>query len=634
MKPTLEVLKKYWGYDSFRAVQEDIINAVLDKHDVLALLPTGGGKSVCFQVPAMLLDGVCIVITPLIALMKDQVEQLNRRGIKATAIYSGMSKKEIDIKLDNCVFGNIKFLYVSPERLQTELFQERLKRMTVGLLAVDESHCISQWGYDFRPSYLHIAEVRELIPDVNIVALTATATPEVKKDIQEKLQFTNQKVFQKSFSRSNLSYSVRKVEDKDRKLLEVLRNVKGTAIVYARSRKGTKDIAQFLYRNGISADFYHAGLTHEERVRKQEDWINDKRRVMVATNAFGMGIDKPNVRVVVHMELPQDIESYYQEAGRAGRDEKKAYAVIIHNHSDVEDLMARVKQQYPSVDYMKKIYQCLANYYKLAVGSGEGQSFNFEIQAFSDNYNLQHMEVYYALKKLEEEELIQFTESFYNPSRVHIILDNRRLYEFQIANAKHDVFLKVLLRICGGELFNNFMKISESQISSMLGIAEKEVVRQLQRLAELEVIDYDERKDKPQVIFTTPRKDASTLKLNTKRLKEREDNAIAKVNSITKYVESTEECRTKMLLEYFGELDYDSCGVCDLCVSQKHEKEHVDHDHYHHQIVHLVGEEQLTIEELMDKIAPKEKETFLDVIREMIDSGELMYDDQWRLVQV
>ncbi|UII27003.1 RecQ family ATP-dependent DNA helicase [Fulvivirga maritima] len=631
MKPTLEVLKKYWGYDSFRAVQEEIVDSVLSGHDTLALLPTGGGKSVCFQVPAMIKDGVCIVITPLIALMKDQVEQLKKRGIKAEAIYSGMGKREIDIKLDNCVYGEVKFLYLSPERLQTELFQERVQKMKVGLLAVDESHCISQWGYDFRPAYLHIAEIRELIPEVNVIALTATATPEVKADIQEKLQFKNGKVFQKSFSRSNLSYSVRAVEDKDRKLLEVLRNVRGTAIVYARSRKGTKEIAQFLYKNGISADYYNAGLSHEERVRKQDEWINDKRRVMVATNAFGMGIDKPDVRVVVHMELPQDIESYYQEAGRAGRDEKKAYAVIIHNQSDVEDLEQRIKQQYPSVDFLKKVYQCLANYYKLAVGSGLGQSFNFDIQEFSDMYQLNHMDVYYALKKLEEEELIQFNESFYNPSLIHIAVDNRRLYEFQIANAKYDVFIKVLLRMYGGELFNNFMKISEGQIARLMGINDKEVVKMLRKLAELGVIDYDERKDKPQVFFSTPRKDATNLKLNQKRLKEREDNALAKMRAMINYVQSTNDCRTRLLLEYFGELDYDHCGVCDICVANKNEGGDDAAKQYQEEVIKMLTSEPHTLDELIFKMPPASKDVILEMIREMIDVGDLMYDEQRRL---
>lgn len=634
MEQTLSILKKYWGYDTFRAVQEEIVDAVLKGEDVLALLPTGGGKSICFQVPALAREGICIVVTPLIALMKDQVEQLNGRGIKAVAIFSGMSKSEIDIKLDNCVYGDVKFLYLSPERLQTDLFKERLRKMKVGLLAVDEAHCISQWGYDFRPAYLEIAEIREIIPDVNIIALTATATPEVRDDIQEKLLFKRHNVFQKSFARPNLSYSVRKVEDKEKKLLEVLKNVQGSAIVYTRTRKETKQTAAFLIKNGFSADFYNAGLSHEERTTKQDNWIKNRKRIMVATNAFGMGIDKPDVRVVVHMDIPQNLESYYQEAGRAGRDEQKAYAVIIYEETDIDDLKAQVAQQHPSVDSIKRIYQCLANYYKMAVGSGLGQSFDFDIQDFSDHYQLHHMEVYYVLKKLEEEGLVQFNESFYNPSQIHFKVDNRALYEFQIANAKYDYFLKALLRLYGGEVFNNFVKISEAQLAKVLGTTEAEVVKALSRLDEQNILNYDKKKEKPQVIFIVPRQDSTRLSLDKKRLAEREKTAREKMEAIINYVRSGDTCRTQLILEYFGETSYEQCGVCDVCLSKKHEEKDHDLESYHLQIKHLIGEEPLTVEELMENINPAEKEIFLDLIRQMIDSGELKYDDQWRLEMV
>ncbi|MEX2336912.1 MAG: ATP-dependent DNA helicase RecQ [Fulvivirga sp.] len=627
------MLKQYWGYDTFRAVQEEVVEAVLSGEDVLALLPTGGGKSICFQVPAMAKEGVCIVVTPLIALMKDQVEQLNVRSIRAEAIFSGMSPRQIDITLDNCIYGDIKFLYVSPERLQTDLFKERLKKMNVCLLAVDEAHCISQWGYDFRPAYLHIAEIRELIPTVNVVALTATATPEVCEDIQEKLLFEKKNIFQKSFARHNLSYAVRKVEDKDKKLLEVLKNVKGSAIVYTRTRKATKEVATFLVKNGFSAAFYNAGLNHDERMQKQDDWIRNHKRIMVATNAFGMGIDKPDVRVVIHLEMPQDLESYYQEAGRAGRDEKKAYAVIIYENSAIDELKGRVEQQYPSIDFMKKVYQCLANYYKMAVGSGLGQSFDFDIQDFSEHYKLNHMEVYYTLKKLEEEELIQFNESFYNPSQLHFAVDNRRLYEFQIANQRYDLFLKALLRLHGGELFNNFVKIAETQVAKLLNTTQTEVVRVLEKLNEQGIINYNKIKEKPQVIFTTPRKDSTTLKLNKQRLAERENIAREKMNAMIGYVESDDTCRTQLILAYFGETNYDSCGICDVCLKKKHgDKEH-DIAKYHLQLWHLMEEGPLTIEELLENINPAEKDIFLEVVRKMVDSDELRYDEQWRLVK-
>lgn len=630
----LNILKKYWGYDAFRAVQEDVVNAVLRGEDVLALLPTGGGKSICFQVPAMAREGICIVVTPLIALMKDQVEQLNKRGIKAQAIFSGMSRSEIDIKLDNCIYGDVKFLYLSPERLQTDIFKERLQKMNVGLLAVDEAHCISQWGYDFRPAYLTIAEIRPLIPEVNIIALTATATPEVRDDIQDKLLFKKHNVFQKSFARYNLSYAVRKVEDKDKKLLEVLRNVKGTAIVYTRTRKETKQIAAFLLRHGFSADFYNAGLSHEERTAKQDNWIKDRKRIMVATNAFGMGIDKPDVRVVIHMDIPQNLESYYQEAGRAGRDEQKAFAVVIYEEADIDDLKAQLDQQHPSIESIKRVYQCLANFYKMAVGSGLGQSFDFDIQDFSDHYGIHHMEVYYSLKKLEEEGLIQFNESFYNPSQLHFKVDNRALYEFQIANAKYDFFIKALLRIYGGEVFSNFVKISEAQLAKVLETTEKEIIKALERLDDQGILTYDKRKEKPQVIFTVPRQDSTTLKLDRARLGEREKTARQKMEAMINYVKHEDTCRTQLILDYFGESTFENCGICDVCLTKKHDDKDHDIEGYRLQVRHLTGEGPLTVEELMENINPSEKEMFLNLVREMIDSGELRYDDQWRLEKV
>ncbi|MBL6448363.1 RecQ family ATP-dependent DNA helicase [Fulvivirga sp. 29W222] len=630
----LSVLKKYWGYDAFRAVQDDVVNATLRGEDVLALLPTGGGKSICFQVPAMVREGICIVVTPLIALMKDQVEQLNKRGIKALAIFSGMNRSEIDIKLDNCIYGDVKFLYLSPERLQTDIFKERLQKMSVCLLAVDEAHCISQWGYDFRPAYLEIAKIREIIPDVNIIALTATATPDVRDDIQDKLLFEKHNVFQKSFARHNLSYAVRKVEDKEKKLLEVLRNVKGTAIVYTRTRKETKQIATLLYRNNFSVDFYNAGLTHEERTAKQDNWIKNKKRIMVATNAFGMGIDKPDVRVVVHMDIPQNLESYYQEAGRAGRDEQKAFAVVIYEEADIDDLKAQLDQQHPSIDSIKRVYQCLANYYKMAVGSGLGQSFDFDIQDFSDRYQINHMEVYYVLKKLEEEGLIQFNESFYNPSQLHFTVGNHALYEFQIANAKYDYFIKALLRLYGGEVFSNFVKISEAQLGKILGTTETEIVKALERLDDQGILNYDKRKEKPQVIFIVSRQDSTTLKLDRGRLEQREKTARKKMEAIINYVQCEDTCRTQLILEYFGESTFGNCGICDVCLSKKHDNKEHDIESYHLQVRHLIGENRLTVEELMENINPSEKDMFLNLIRQMIDSGELRYDDQWRLERV
>ncbi|MEL6536981.1 MAG: ATP-dependent DNA helicase RecQ, partial [Bacteroidota bacterium] len=467
MKTPHQVLQEVWGYPDFRPLQLDIVEATLAGKDTLALLPTGGGKSICFQVPGLVREGITLVVSPLIALMKDQVEQLKRRGVSAAAVYSGMSKREIDITLDNAVYGNLKFLYLSPERLQTELLRERVKRMKVALLAIDEAHCISQWGYDFRPPYLQIPEFRELIPEVNVIAVTASATPQVQADIQDKLAFGSERSFyQKSFARPNLSYSVRKVDNKGPKLLEILQKIPGTSVVYVRSRRRTEEIARWLQGRGIEADFYHAGMTGEDRTRKQADWIEDRTRVIVATNAFGMGIDKPNVRTVVHLDLPDHLEAYYQEAGRGGRDEKKAFAVMLYNDADVQNLRRRVKAAYPSPEFMRKVYQALANLYQIAVGSHVLSSFTLDVEAFARKYNLPPGETYHALKRLEDSGILQLSESFHQPSKAYFRVDNRKLYQFEIAEAAFEPLLKALLRQYGGELFANFLSIRESCIAS------------------------------------------------------------------------------------------------------------------------------------------------------------------------
>ena len=427
MDQPIDILKQYWGFDAFRTLQEDIIQSVLDGHDTLALLPTGGGKSICFQVPAMAQPGLCLVVSPLIALMKDQVYQLKQRGISAIALHAGQSKREIDHALDNAVNSDLKFLYCSPERLKTEIFQARIKRVNetrgVSLIAVDEAHCISQWGYDFRPAYLEIEKLRALLPETPVIALTATATPKVRKDIQEKLAFKKPKVFTKSFARANLSYSVRFEEHKERKLLEALNRVGGSSVVYVSTRRHAKEIALMLRSNGISADFYHAGLTHEERSQRQEDWIHNRTRVVVSTNAFGMGIDKANVRLVAHMDLPDNLESYYQEAGRAGRDERKAFALIISNQKDIDDLRKKTEQSLPAMPLIKDVYQMLGNYFQLANGSHPETSFDFDFQEFSKRFDRHPLEVFNAVKALQEYGLIHLTEAFFSPSRLIFLLD-------------------------------------------------------------------------------------------------------------------------------------------------------------------------------------------------------------------
>ncbi|HAS46325.1 MAG TPA: RecQ family ATP-dependent DNA helicase [Microscillaceae bacterium] len=632
-----EVLKQYWGYDSFRPLQEDIILSVIAGHDTLALLPTGGGKSVCFQVPAMHMEGICIVISPLIALMKDQVAQLQKRDITATAIFSGMSAKEIDMTLEDAVNGKYKFIYVSPERLRTEIFIERVKRMKVGLLAIDEAHCISQWGYDFRPPYLQIAEFRQIIPEVTTIALTATATEKVKEDIQDKLAFgETKKVFQKSFARANLSYSTLYEENKERKLISILNRIEGSAVVYVRNRRRTRDIAEMIRKNGIRADFYHAGLSNEQRDYKQAAWIDNKIRVIVATNAFGMGIDKPDVRVVVHMDLPDSLEAYYQEAGRAGRDTEKAYAVALFDNNDIHNLEKKVAQAYPDTDIVKAVYQALANYYNLAVNSETYSSFDFDLGRFVKQFNLENMSTYYALKTLNHEGLIQFNESFYNPSKIFFKLRYSDLYEFLLKNPFLEPLVKLLLRMCGGEIFNNFVRVSENEVAKFLQISTQQVVKQLEQLQQYEVLEYQRQKTKPQVLFLTPRHDARKLPLDIETLEMRKQRDLEKVQAVIHYMKHKDRCRTQLLLEYFGEVSYDPCGVCDVCVKRQRQaekqagKEEDRFPEHSEQILTLLKEESLPMQTLVDKV-DAHKDEILEVIQKMVDVQQIVYLDNGKM---
>jgi ATP-dependent DNA helicase RecQ len=628
-------LQRYWKHAAFRPLQEDIIDSIIKGHDTLALLPTGGGKSVCFQVPGLLLEGICIVITPLIALMKDQVSQLKERGIEAVAIHSGMTRTQVDILLDNCVYGVTKFLYVSPERLQTELFIARVKRMKVGLIAVDEAHCISQWGYDFRPPYLKIAALREIVTDVPVVALTASATEIVCNDIQDKLAFRDPRaVFKKSFARDNLSFVVRKSENKERKVLEILQKVKGSAIIYVRSRKATQEVAASLIKKRISAAFYHAGLGFEVRSQRQDDWIQNKVRVMVATNAFGMGIDKPDVRTVIHIDLPENLESYYQEAGRAGRDGQRAYAVIIYQDADVKHLTSKVAQSHPSPEALKKMYQALANYYQLAVGSANGESFDFDLHEFSEKFSMHTADVYIALKKLEEEGLIQFNESFYSPSQLHFAVNKTKLYEFQIANAQFDPVIKMLLRLYGGELFSDFVKISESYLAKGLNIPIKEMILILEHLNTLKIAIYQPVKEKPQVTFVSPRQDASVLHLDVARMASRKKLIMEKMEAMIAFTTTQHRCRMQMIQDYFNEVTFNNCGICDVCIERRKKDNRLAFDELWQEVLSALKQDRKTIEELEELIAPRNHELFVDVVREMVDDGILEYDNAWRLKRI
>lgn len=632
MESPLAILQRYWKYGQFRPLQEDIIRSVLEGRDTLALLPTGGGKSVCFQVPAIAMEGICIVITPLIALMSDQVSQLKKRGIQAVAVHSAMTRAEIDLYLNNCLYGKVKFLYVSPERLQTEMFQARVTQMNVSLIVVDEAHCISQWGYDFRPPYLKIASLRDLVPESPVIALTATATEDVQHDIVKHLRFRDPyNIFRKTFARDSLSIVVRKAEDKEKKLVDVLRRLNGSAIVYLRSRKSTQEIAALLERQGISSAFYHAGLSYAERVAAQDAWITDQVRVMVATNAFGMGIDKPDVRLVVHLDLPENLESYYQEAGRAGRDGIRSYAAVIYHESDIDALLVKVERSHPSIAYLQNVYQGLANYYQLALGSGEGQAFNFDIFKFSERFNVQVQEVYSALKKLEEEGLIQFNESFHSPSQLHIPGDAVSLYQFQVANSQYDPLIKMLLRLYGGELFSTYIRISESQLARALKISRGETTRVLKLLDALKIVSYRPMNDEPQLMFILPRQDAARLPLDRGRLESRSKLAMAKARAMTEFVTSDEKCRMVAIQQYFGEQNAVDCGKCDVCVTRRKRENLKEAETLRQEVGRVLQDRMLSVEELEEQIAPTDHELFVDVVREMLDEGELRYDNTWRL---
>lgn len=621
------ILKKYWNYDGFRPMQEDIIQSVLDGNDTLALLPTGGGKSICFQVPALVMEGICIVVSPLIALMRDQVDQLKSRDIPAAAIYSGMQKREIDITLDNCIYGKTKFLYVSPERLKTELFLARAGNMKISMLAIDEAHCISQWGYDFRPSYLEIARFKELIPDVPTIALTASAPEIVQKDIVEKLQFKDTKVFRKSFARKNLSYSVFQLANKTQKMLEILHNVAGSAIIYVTSRRKTIDTAISLQKKGISATFYHGGLSGEERMNRQQSWIQNHVRVMVATNAFGMGIDKPDVRCVIHLDIPDSIEAYYQEAGRAGRDERTAYAVLLYNETDVEILKKRVMQSAVPASLLKRVYQSIANHLKIAVGSHSMESFELDIAEMIRMFNLPAAETYYALKKLEEEGLIQLNESVYLKSKVHFLVEKPELYKFQVANANVDPLIKMLLRLYGGDLFGNFLTIKEQELSRMLAMPQSEVVQKLEYLQKVNILVYDHPGDRPRLTFLTPRQDASRLQIDNVKIEERNAIILGKMNKVIDYLNNKNRCRTQQLQEYFDEISYINCNMCDYCLTlKKYTEKTSEVTQIKAEIMKLSSQTEINVFKLQEMVKSQDQYFFSEALRELMEEGLLTMD--------
>jgi len=629
-----QILLKYWGFSEFRSLQEEIIQSVLEGKDTLALLPTGGGKSICYQVPALAREGLCLVISPLIALMKDQVDNLKKRGIKAVAIHSGMHSNEVDIALDNCKYGEVKLLYISPERLATPKMRESLQQIRINLLAVDEAHCISQWGYDFRPSYLRIAEIRRFIPNVPVLALTATATPIVVKDVQKKLEFKTENVFRKSFERKNLTYMVIKEEDKLKRLLKIVGKVKGSGIVYVRNRRQTKEIAEFLRKNKLKADYYHAGLDQKTRDKRQTDWINEEIRVIVSTNAFGMGIDKPNVRFVIHLDLPDSIEAYFQEAGRAGRDEKQAYAVLLYENADIIDSRHNLIISFPEPNIIKNVYQALGNYYQLPVGGGKDIQFEFDLFTFSESNKFNSVIAFNALKFLEKEGYLILTEALYNPSKLFIKADKESLYRFQVENEFYDHFIKTILRSYSG-IFTDFVRISETELAQRTKLKVDVVTKHLQRLEKLQILDYIPQSEKPLLIFIQERLNVKDIRISQEHYNDRLKEAKKRLEAMVHYAESKHKCRSQSLLVYFGECDTKRCGKCDVCIERnKISLNEMEFDNIVSRIRPQLKSRSCTIDELIRLAEPIHEDKVIRAIQWLVDNEKIKLEDdrsyRWR----
>ncbi len=618
-----QLLVKYWGYGSFRPLQEEIILSVVNGNDTLALMPTGGGKSITFQIPALAKEGICLVITPLIALMRDQVENLNSRGIKAVAIHSGLTKREIDIALDNCIFGDYKFMYLSPERIATDIFRARAGKMKVNLVAIDEAHCISQWGYDFRPSYLKIADLREyLTGSPPFLALTATATTDVVDDIQEKLGFREKNLLKKSFERKNLVYLVRNVENKVGYVLESISKIQGSGIIYTRSRKRTEEVANLLAKSNVSSDYYHAGLDNDIRNKKQEAWQKGRIRIMVATNAFGMGIDKPDVRFVIHYDLPDTIEAYFQEAGRAGRDGNRAYAVLLYNNSDKVKAERRIEQNFPEIKEIKDVYEALGNYLKIPYEGGKFEAFDFNIYDFISHYKFNLINAYSSLKFLQKEGYIELTDELSNKSKIFFTVSRDDLYNFQLSNEQYDAFIKLILRNYTG-VFTNYTKIDEKTLAKKTGTDVDKVYKLLNRLKYYKIIDYIPYKKTPMVIYTEERLKRKSLYISPENYKQRKKQYIRKINAVINYATNQNKCRSVQLLEYFGEKNAYRCGHCDAC-NQRNELDlsKYQFDLIIEQLKDNLKENSCTLEELVENIEYK-KEKVVKVIHWLLDHNKI-----------
>ena len=619
----LETLKTYWGYDSFRSLQEEIITSVAEGKDTLGLMPTGGGKSITFQVPTMQMEGVCVVVTPLIALMKDQVDNLKQRGIKATAVYSGMSREEIIINLENCVFGNYKFLYISPERLSTELFLTKLQYMNVCLLVVDESHCISQWGYDFRPSYLKIAEIRRHLPKVPVLALTATATEEVVNDIQEKLLFKTKNAFRKSFERKNIAYIVRETEDKVFEILNILRKIEGSGIIYVRSRKKTQDLALELQRQGFSADFYHAGITSDQKTTKQNKWKTGECRIIVCTNAFGMGIDKPDVRIVIHYEMPSSLEEYFQEAGRAGRDGQKAYAVALYSVNDEKQLLKKINDEFPERNYIKDLYEKLACYFQIAVGSGFQVTRDFNLEEFCTIFKYSFTQAHHALKLLELSGYIEYTEETEKQSRLIFTVNRDDLYKYTNQDKNSENLLKVILRSYTG-LFADYVYINEELMSNRTGLSSNQIYEILKTLSQQQIIHYIPAKKTPTVTYLQNREDLKYITIPQSVYEERKNRISGRIKKTLEYCKRKEVCRNKLLLRYFGEKNAKDCGQCDVCLAKRKDGlNNYTFNKISEEIFEKLGDSGLKIAQLTNMLPDFPQEKIIQVVRFLADEGKI-----------
>ncbi|MDL2227487.1 RecQ family ATP-dependent DNA helicase [Bacteroidales bacterium OttesenSCG-928-K03] len=623
-----KILLKYWGYSNFRPLQEDIVKSILEGKDTLALLPTGGGKSICFQVPAMASEGLCLVVSPLISLMKDQVENLKKRGIKADAIYSGMSALQQDIVLNNAVYNNTKFLYVSPERLKTDLILLNIQKLNISLIAVDEAHCISQWGYDFRPQYLNIADIREYLPDVPVLALTATATKDVVEDIQDKLLFKEKNVFKKSFERKNISYLVYREDNKLGRLLRICKNTPGTGIVYMRNRRGTYEIAKYLVDNGISADYYHAGLDNHTREVKQNAWKNNKTKVIVATNAFGMGIDKPDVRFVVHLDIPDNLESYFQEAGRGGRDEKAAYAVLLFDENDIENLKEKFENNYPDIKTIKQIYNNLCNYFKIVIGTGAGHHFDFDASKFAETYNLSPIIVFNTIKILDSQGLISVSDDFNVHAKLIFKVNRDELYDFQLRYSNLNPVIQTILRTYEGT-FSNYINIDEEKIAKKLNTTKDNIVNTLFYLNKMNVVDYVPIPTMPQMVFLNNRVHDSNIFSDIESYILRKNIAEKKMNFAIAFVTNTSKCRSMMLLHYFDEENNNRCGNCDYCRERNKLKlSNYDFDQILESIKPKLKEGALSMEEIYSLIPNIDQEKIVRQISWLIDNDKIKKVDE------